>query len=273
MTAPAPDAPVSPRAHHLPAAGLAVVVTAVLAGLPLALDGVGRVVAVAALQAALIAAWGRATGIRGPAGALVIGAAAALAADVALLLPERPTLDPLAAVLGLGLLAAVVHQMTRPAPRPELVPSLAGVALLLCAVCALAVLLVVGRLDDGPGAVTGTALVVGAALVVGHLVDLALPRPAVAPGVPCGVVALVLAVVAGAGAALLLADRGSLADVLSVVTFGAAVGAVAALTSLGASYVVVERAEHGWAAPVLQAVLPLAAAAPVAYALTLNGLG
>jgi hypothetical protein len=39
---------------------------------------------------------------------------------------------------------------------------------------------------------------------------------------------------------------------------------------LGASYVVVERAQRGWALPVVQAVLPLAAAAPVAYALALH---
>jgi hypothetical protein len=56
------------------------------------------------------------------------------------------------------------------------------------------------------------------------------------------------------------------------VTFGAALGAVATLTSLGTSYVVVERAGSGWPMAVLQAVLPLAAAAPVAYALTLNGI-
>jgi hypothetical protein len=273
MTAAAPESPVSPRAHHLPAAGLAVVVTALVAGSPLVLDGTGRIVAVAVLQAALVASWVRATGVQGTAGALLIGAAAAGAADVVLLLPERPELDALAAVLGLGLLAAVVHQMTRPAPRSQLVASLAGVVLLLCAVCALAVLLVVGRLDGGPRAVTGTAVVVGVALVVGHLVDLVLPRPAVAPGVPCGPAALVLAVLAGAGTAVLLGDRGSLEEAVAVVTFGVAIGAVAALTSLGASYVVVERAESGWAMAVVQAVLPLAAAAPVAYALTLNGIG
>jgi hypothetical protein len=43
--------------------------------------------------------------------------------------------------------------------------------------------------------------------------------------------------------------------------------------SLGASYIVAERGEAGWALPVVQAVLPLAAAAPVAYALALNGTG
>src|SRR3954469_13215332 len=197
MTSAAPDAPVSPRALHLPAAALTVVVTALLGGLPLAFGDPGRVAAVALLQVALVAAWPAVTGLRGPVGALVVGAAASAAADLAVLLPERPQLDALAPVLGLGLLAAVVHQMTRPAPRPELVPSLASVVLLVCTVCALAPLLAVGRLEGGARAVPAAAAVVGAALVVGHLVDLVLPRPAVAPGVPCGLVALVLAVLAG----------------------------------------------------------------------------
>jgi hypothetical protein len=51
------------------------------------------------------------------------------------------------------------------------------------------------------------------------------------------------------------------------------VGGVAALAAVCASYVVVERGRSSWALPVLQAVLPLAAAAPVAYALALYGAG
>jgi hypothetical protein len=43
-------------------------------------------------------------------------------------------------------------------------------------------------------------LAVGAALLVGHLVDLVLPRPRIAAGVPRGLLGLVLAVVAAAAA-------------------------------------------------------------------------
>ena len=50
-------------------------------------------------------------------------------------------------------------------------------------------------------------------------------------------------------------------------------GGVAALMAVGASYVVAERGTPSWSLPVVQAVLPLAAAAPVAHALALYGAG
>jgi hypothetical protein len=263
----------SPRVHHLPAAGLVIVATVVATVLCLALDDVGRLVAVVLLQLALVAAWVVATGTRGLAGSVALGAAAAGGADLAMVLPARPQLDALLAVLGLGFLAAVVHQMTRRAPRLYLVASLAGVVLLICSVTALAVLLGVGRLDGGPRAVVTTLLAVGAALLVGHLVDLVLPRPRIAADVPRGLLGLVLAVLAAVAVALLRRDSGTLLAAMSAATNGAALGAVAALMALGASYVVAERGSTSWALPVVQAILPLAAAAPVAYALALHAAG
>ena len=267
VTDAAVDVEPSPRAHHAPAAGAVVVATALAAVLPLVLDDAGRVAAVVVLQLALVAGWVVATAIRGFAGSLVLGAVAAVAADLAMVLPDRPQLDALLAVLGLGFLAAVVHQMTRPAPRLYLVASLAGVVLLLCSVCALAVLLGVARLDGGERAAETAVLVVGAALLVGHLVDLVLPRPQIADGVPRGLLGVVLSVLAAVLVAVLRRDGGELVDSMSAATYGAAVGGVATLMALGASYVAVERGERTWALPVVQAVLPLAAAAPVAYAL------
>jgi hypothetical protein len=259
----------SPRAHHLPAIGAVLVTTGLLAGLPALGEQAGLLVAVGVLQLALVAAWVVATGIRGFLGSLLLGVSAAAGTDAALLLPERARLDSLLVVLGLAFLAAVVHQMVRPAPRRYLVASLAGVVLLICSVCALGVLLTVGRLDGGVELVTTAVLVVGGALMVGHLVDLVVPRPQIAYGVPRGLLGLVLAVLAGIGIALLRQGAGSLVEALSAVMAGTVLGAVAALTGLGASYVVAERAQRGWALPVVQAVLPLAAAAPAAYALAL----
>jgi hypothetical protein len=273
VTSAALDDELSARDHHLPAAGLVVLATGGATVLSAAFDGTGRLVAVAVLQLALVAAWVVATGIRGFGGSLALGVGAAAAADAAMLLPERPELDWLLAVLGLGFLAAVVHQMTRESPRLYLVASLAGVVLLLCSVSALAVLLDVGRIEDGERAVETALLAVGAALVVGHLVDLVLPRPQIAAGVPRGLLGLVLAVVAAVLVALLRRDGGTLLSATSAVVYGAALGSVAALMALGASYVVAERGRAGWALPIVQAVLPLAAAAPIAYALALNGIG
>ena len=267
------DVELTPRVHHLPAAGAVVVTTALAALLPDVLGEQGRFAAVLVLQLALVAAWVVATGIRGFVGSLALGALAAVGADLAMVLPERPELDWLLAVLGLGFLLAVVHQMTRPQPRRYLVASLAGVVLLVCSVAALAVLLAVARVDDGERAVQTAVLAVGAALLAGHLVDLVLPRPRIADGVPRGVLGLVVAVLAAVVVALLRRDGGELVDSLSAAVYGAALGGVAALMAVGASYVVVERGAASWALPVVQAVLPLAAAAPVAYALALSGTG
>jgi hypothetical protein len=270
------DDELSSRAHHLPAAGLVVVAAAGLTVLSSLQGEAGRLVAVAVLQVALVAAWVVATGIRGLLGSVALGVAAAAGADAALLFPARPELDWLLAVLGLGFLASVVHQMTRRSPRLYLVASLAGVLLLICSVSALAVLLGVGRLQGGQEALVSAVLAVGAALVVGHLVDLAVPRPEIAPGVPrglLGVLVSVLAAVVTTVVRTMLRDGGTLVSSLSGATYGAALGGVAALMALGTSYVVAERGRASWALPIVQAVLPLAAAAPVAYALALNGLG
>ncbi|GAB4080673.1 hypothetical protein GCU67_03850 [Modestobacter muralis] len=276
MTATGADVGLSPRVHHLPAAGAVVVATALLALLPLALDDAGRFAAVLVLQLALVAAWVVATGIRGSTGSLALGALAAVGADLAMVLPERPELDRLLAVLGLGFLLAVVHQMTRPSPRRYLVASLAGVLLLLCCVSSLAVLLAVARVHDGAqtAQTAQTAvLAVGGAVLAGHLVDLVLPRPQIADGVPRGLLGLVVSVLAAVVVALLRRDGGALADALSAVVLGASLGGAAALMAVGASYVVAERGVPSWSLPVVQAVLPLAAAAPVAYALALYGTG
>jgi hypothetical protein len=159
--------------------------------------------------------------------------------------------------------------MARRSPRLYLVASLAGVLLLVCSVSALAVLLGVGRLDGGERALVTAVLAVGAALLVGHLVDLVVPRPRIAAGVPRGLLGLVLSVVAAAAVGYLRRDG----DALQAAACGAVLGGVAALMGVAASYVVAERGQAGWALPVVQAVLPLAAAAPVAYALTLYVAG
>ena len=258
------------RAHHLPAAGVAVLATGLLAGLPAAFDGVGSLAAVLVLQFALVLSWVLVAGMRGFAASLAVGTAAAVAADLTLVLPQRPVLGGLLAVLGVGFLAAVLQQMLR-SPRHALVDSLAGSALLLTAVGALAALLLPGR--SGEGRLVLTALAAGVSLVVGHLVDEVLPRPRVAEGVPRGLAGIVLAVLAGAGVAFAargLADLGMLRALL----LGAVVAGVVALVAVAASFVAVEAAADGvagrhspWVLTVVQVVLPLAAAAPVAVGL------
>ena len=270
------------RSHHLPAAGLTVVAVALLVGLPELLGDLGRLAAVLVLQLGLVLAWVLVTGIRGFAGSLTVGAAAAVAADLALVLPERPALGEVLVVFGLGFLAVVLQQMFR-RPRPDLVASLSGAVLLICAVGALAALLLLGQDAGRARWATVSVLAAGAALLVGHLVDLVLPRPHLADDVPRGAAGLVAAVLAGAAVAVLGAvTSGGVLGTTAAAVCGAVLAAVAAFVALAASYVVVEAtavptedAPAGteaqefspWSLGVLQVVLPLAACAPVALAL------
>lgn len=265
------------RGHHLPAAGAAVLAVVLIVVLPEPFGQAGRLAAVLVAQLALVVAWLLTTGIEGFLGQLVIGAGGAGAADLVIMLPAAPRLGGLLGVLGVGFVASVLQQMLR-RPRPDVVGSLAGGVLLLCAVCALAVLLLEGRSLLGPAVSTAGVLAVGAALAVGHLVDLVLPRPQIAEGVPRGALGLLASVVVGAAVALTgrgaaLGGAGVLHGAASLLLYGAILGAVAALTGLAASYLVVDAhpghaagPARGWALPVVQAVLPLAACAPVALA-------
>jgi hypothetical protein len=275
VTAAAP--PGSARIHHLPAAGFAVVAVALLLVLPALVGDVGRLAAVLVLQLGLVLAWVLVGGLRGFAGSLAVGAAAAVAADLVLVLPARPHLGDLLAVLGVGFVVVVLQQMLR-RRRQDLVSSLSGGVLLICLVGALATLLLVGegRTRDGDALVV--LLAVAAALLVGHVVDLLLPRPRLADDVPRGLPGLVLAVLAGAAAAYLGRGTGSPTEALTAVASGTVLGVVAALTALTASYVVVEltgsvvpaedvEARSPWVLGMIQAVLPIAACAPVAVAL------
>ncbi len=274
---PVPGSALPVRLHHLPAAGLAVVAVALLVVLPELFGDRGRLAAVLALQLGLVLAWVLVTGIEGFAGSLAVGAAAAVAADLVLVLPSRPALGGLLAVLGVGFLAVVLQQMLR-RPRPELVASLSGGVLLFCAIGALAALLLVGRGPGGQGRALVVLLAVGAALVAAHLVDLVLPRPHVAPGVPRGLPGLATAVLVGAAVTFLGRGLAEPAGGPAALAYGAVLGLVAALVGLAASYLVVELTADGrigsgdeatspWVLAVVQAALPLAACAPVALAM------
>ncbi len=259
----------SARDHHLPAAGLVVVAVGVVALLGSSQPGL--VVAVLVLQAALVVGWVFTAGLEGLRASLGLGAAAAVGADLVLLLPHRPHLSGLLAVFGIGFLAAVVQQMLR-RPREELVASLSGAVLMLCGVAGLAALVLLGRSASDRHVAVTAVLAVGSALVVGHLVDLVLPRPQITPEVPRGLVAPVLGVVAAALVAVARHGAGTLADGLSATLFGTVLGAVAVLVSLAASYVVVDtlitdRPPPRWSLPIVQALLPVAACGPVALAL------
>lgn len=270
-----PDADVSRLVHHLPAAVLVALAVGLLVAVPATAGDPGRLAAVAGLQAALVVAWSVATARGELVGSLVFGVVAAAAADLFLVVPDSPTVGGLLAVLGIGVPAAVLRQMFRRRPREALVASLAGSVLLLCMLCALAVLLRELGGAEGARLAASALLAVGAAVIAAHLVDLVLPRPQIAYGVPRGLLGLVVAVFAAAAVTWFRRRPEDLFDTLGAAIYGGIVGAVAVLVSLAASYIVVQadrsardpRRRSRWALPVIQALLPVAACAPLALAL------
>ncbi len=270
-----PEADVSRVVHHLPAAVLTALAVGLLVAVPEAAGNTGRLAAVAGLQAALVIAWSVATARGELIGSLVFGALAAAAADLVMVVPDSPTVGGLLAVLGLGVPAAVLRQMFRRRPREALVASLAGSVLLLCMLCALALLLRELGGAEGARLAASSLMAVGAAVVAAHVVDLLFPRPQIAYGVPRGLLGLVVAVLAAAAVTWFRRRPEDLFDTLGAAIYGGIVGAVAVLVSLAASYIVVQadrsarnpRRRGRWALPIIQALLPVAACAPLALAL------
>ncbi|MGY1794786.1 hypothetical protein ACI796_12440 [Geodermatophilus sp. SYSU D00525] len=269
------DSPPATRARH---AAAAVVTGAAVAAVLLAPDLLGergRLVAVLVLQALLVAGWVRATAPAGAAGVAVVGAGAAVGADLAVDLlagdGDRPGPGLLLAVAGPALIVAVLHQMLRRPPRTDVVGSLGSEAVLVSAVCALALLLLPDVAGDDGDRAASPLLAAGAALVVAHLVDAVLPRPAVAAGADRGVPALLLAVVTGVVVTLLGRGTGATADVVGAVAVGLVLGLVAGLAGTAASFAVGGGGERRRGAAVarvvVEAVLPLAVCAPVLLAL------
>jgi len=273
MSTPARQLEVPSLRHHAPAGLLAAFATAALTLAPREFGPTGLLVTVVVMQVGLIGAWSRATGTRGYVGSLVIGAGTAVAADTVLAVQAEPDLGPLAAVLALAFLAAVLHQLSRSAPRRLATASLAGVSTLAVTVIALSTLMLLYRVTDGSAAYLAVVTASGGAVVVGHLVDLLLPLPRITPDLPRGLTALMLSVGTGIAAMVALSDAGGLIERLGAAIVGAILGLVAALLAVAASYIAAERRRLHWSLPWLQALIPLAGAAPIGYFLALQVLG
>ena len=213
--------------------------------------------AVAVVQLLFAAVWFDALGATGAVLGRLLAAAAAVAADVAVLLSDdsRP-MAHVAPVLAVALLAAFVQQLVRRDGRERLTGSLTatGSAVVVGGLGAAWPALDVG--SDG----TALAVVAAVALAAAPAADLAGGRLGLLPWVSAAVAALVTG-----GAALAVAG-GSDLD-LPTALAAAAVAAVAA--RLGVVFANRVPAPH----PVLPAVLPALLVAPATYVLARVLLG
>lgn len=265
--------------HHGPAAVGAAGVSLLLLRAPEQGTTGGAVFAVGALQLVLVLSWPIALAFRGYVGAAFIGAGAAAAADLVIVQADGDSgtsafaagsgLGPLAGVLALAFVLAFVHQLTRRAPRREVTDSLAGDTLLAVAVVAASTYLVLFRMADGPALLDTCVAAIGAAVVTGHLVDLVLPYPRIVEGVPRGLLGFVLGTGAAMLAAMYRSDMDRLVEQLGVLILGGVLGGLACLIAIGASYAATERRGVMIAQAAVQAVLPFALAAPVAYLMSM----
>lgn len=235
-------------------------------------------IAVAVLQALVTIGWVVGTGMPGRKGGLLLAAMAAAGADVTTSVWPHSRLGALVAVIGLALPVMFVHQLARGAARTRIVASLSAVAVVVIAVISPAALLQLRHesVDPAQGGRV-VAAVVGAAagaLVVGYLVDLVVPVPRFDPAVPRGLLGIVASAVVGAGvASVILRNQLGYADGRADFV-GAAVGAVAGLLAIAATFVLFTTPEPvgrlRWTSrPLLAALLPLCLLAPAAFLLCL----
>lgn len=233
-------------------------------------------VGVAVVQALLALAWIFGTAMPGRRGAVVLAAMAAAGADVAVSVWPHGRLGPLLAVLGLAVPVMFVHQLMRGAARVQVVASMGAVSFLILGEVALSALLQL-RHEFGTslgGHVTELAIAaVAGAVAVGALVDMLLPVPRFDPEVARGPLALLAA--AGLGSSLgylVLHGRPGL-ETDRAAFVGAALGALAGLIAVGASFVLHTTAASAGPGrrlrPLLGTVIPLALLAPVAFLLCL----
>jgi hypothetical protein len=249
------------------------VLTSAIAGILVAASIGGRGVLAGALfplQVALVFGWVATLGLRAGVGVAGIAVGAAAVADV--LVATGPTdARRLLGVIAVGLLVALIHQLFRRDGRPGLTASLAGTVSAIALVCALATFPALRAGVGGSSAALAALAAAAGAVFVAWMCDFFVAHPAI-PGVARrGWPGLIL----GLGAACAIGAAVGSARAELGVGYGTAIaGAVAAVALAVGVGVDLARANADLrrrsrrrtvGLVPLAVVLPLAAAAPVAY--------
>jgi len=230
-----PDTEAGPAINHVQLAALAAVLAGVLAA-GCYLGTVGAAVAVGVLQLVLIPCWVLGHRLPGRIGGLLLGALAAVAADLLTLHWPDNGYSPVVAVLALAIPAMFVHQLTRGVVRARVMESLAGVTVLVIAVVAPAGLIVLRDGLDGRTVTLTLLAALGLGMVAASLTDAVLPAPRFDPAIDRGLPAVLVGVLVGGLVGYLGLHRQIDFASGRAAFAGAAVAAVACLLSIGASF-------------------------------------
>jgi hypothetical protein len=200
------------------------------------LSSLGLLIAIAIVQAVLIPSWVLGGGLPGRIGALLLGGLAAAGADAATTHWPNSGYSPVLGVLAVAIPLMFAHQLTRGVVRTRVVESMAGIAVLVIAVVALAGLIVLRRQGNGETITLALIGAIGAGLVVNHLTDAVLSAPRFDPIIDRGLPAVLAGLLVGGLVGLLALRRDIDFAGGRSAFFGAAVAGVACLLSIGASF-------------------------------------
>ena len=202
-------------------------------------------------------------------GAFVIGSGAAVAADATVLLSDDGRITGLAGVVGLGLVAALVHQLARRG-RSRVTESLADTLVVVVVAVAASCLLALRLTDSGEQVLAISLVAAGAVLLAGRLGDRVAPRPMLATGSTRGWPGLLLGLGAGVAGAVLVADQGGDLALISAVLIGLVTASTVATADLAVDLGAAEL-RSGWrdarrvaALRPMSLLLPFALLGPVA---------
>jgi hypothetical protein len=226
------------------------------------------------VQVLFILAWTVTLRPAGPRVVAGVALMAAVAADLAAVLPRHASLAPVGLVTAGAFAVAVAGQLLRGADRSRVTESLGGSLIVVIGVVCFAMLVVLIRHAPGTPAVVTCLVAAGVALVVARLTDIVLPSPRTSPQVPRGSTGVVVGAMAGTLAAGYLGSilvglhppRAALAGLVTAL--------VAVLADLAVSYAEAGRVLAGeapplWIARHLQGPLGgFALAAPAAYVMS-----
>jgi len=163
-------------------------------------------------------------------GAFVLGAGAAVAADVVVLV-DQGRVAGLAGVVGLGLVASLLHQLSRK-DRNRVTESLADTLVTLVVAVSAACLVALHQTDGGEQVLLVAVAAAGAALLAGRVGDRLAPRPVLALGASRGWPGLVLGLAAGVAAAVLVARAGGEPPLVSAALLGLVAASTVATADL-----------------------------------------